>query len=392
MKNVLGCLPNLRALDSKPLWQRYALALAAVTVTVLLALPLHTHIDLANTAMVFLLTVALVAVKLGRKPAILTAITSVIAFNFFFVPPHWSMAITHIQYLVTLLVMLVVALIITHLTAGLRQQANDANSREQQALALYRLEKVAQEAQLQMTSERLRSSILSALSHDIRTPLTSLYGLAESLSLSKTPLSPEHQETITALRDQALHLNSMVSNLLEMARLQTGNVKFRKEWQPIEEVIGTSIKLLQPALQHHTVKVSLPDDLPLVEFDAILMERVFCNLLENAAKYSPADSVLQITAKLLPEHLEICICNNGEGFPVDKLQQVFELFERGTPESTIPGVGLGLSICRAIIEAHNGTIFAKNVVTGGSCTGFLLPRGNPPELDTELLPQGNLRS
>ena len=137
-------------LEARPLWQRHLLALLAVGITTLLAVPLHNHLDLANTAMLFLLTVALVAVKLGRRPAILTAFCSVIAFDFFFVPPHWSLSVNHAQYLVTFAVMLVVALIITHLTAGLRQQATDANTREQQALSLYELEKVAHEARMQM--------------------------------------------------------------------------------------------------------------------------------------------------------------------------------------------------------------------------------------------------
>ena len=377
-------------LEARPLWQRHLLALLAVGINTLLAVPLHNHLDLANTAMLFLLTVALVAVKLGRRPAILTAFCSVIAFDFFFVPPHWSLSVAHAQYLVTFAVMLVVALIITHLTAGLRQQATDANTREQQALSLYELEKVAHEARMQMLSERLRNTILSSLSHDIRTPLTSLYGLAESLKLSKPPLPPDTQETITAIRDQALHLNSMVSNLLEMARLQAGGMKFRKEWQPLEEVIGASTKLLKVALRHHPVKVSLPADLPLLEFDAILMERVFCNLLENAAKYSPAGSTLQITAKLLPTQVEICVCNPGEGFPADKLNQVFELFERGNHESSIPGVGLGLSICRAIIEAHDGDIAASNPTQGGGCICFHLPLGTPPIIEPEPFhPTGN---
>jgi len=262
--------------------------------------------------------------------------------------------------------------------------------REEQTLALYRLEKVAQEAQIQIVSERLRSSILSALSHDIRTPLTSLCGLAESLRLASS-LDDQTKETLDALKNQALNLNSMVNNLLDMARLQAGELKFRKEWYPLEEVIGSSINLLKVALQQHPVKVDIPLDLPLLEFDAILMERVFCNLLENSAKYSPAGTTLTITANLLPEKVEICVCNMaGDGFPAHKLQQVFELFERGITESTVTGVGLGLSICRAIIEAHNGSIYAKNLNNGGACTCFILPLGNPPELNTDLIPNGSL--
>lgn len=381
MKGRFDWLPEW--FNPKALWQRNLLAVGVVVATTLLAMPLHNLLDSANTAMLFLLAVVLVAVKLGRRPAILAVFCSVASFNFFFVPPQYSFSVHHIQYLVTLLVMLVVALVITHLTAGLRQQAVDASSREQHALELYRLEKVAQEAQLQMASERLRSSILSALSHDIRTPLTSLYGLAESLALTNPGLPPAAQETITAIRDQAMHLNSMVSNLLEMARLQTGSVKFRKEWQPVEEVIGASIKLLRVALQSHPIKVSLPPDLPLLEFDAVLMERVFCNLLENAAKYSPDGSTLQVTARVVADEAEICVTNRGEGFPADRLNQVFELFERGQHESGIHGVGLGLSICRAIIEAHGGTIQASNLQQGGSSVCFRLPLGAPPVIETE---------
>ncbi len=373
----------LTHLDQRPLWQRYGLALAFISLTLIIAMPLRPYLDIANIAMLFLLNVVVVAVKLGRHPAILTVFASVAALDFFFVPPYWTLVIGHMQYLFTFVVMLVVALTITYLTAGLRQQAREANNREQQTLTLYELQKVAQEAQLQMASERLRSSILAALSHDIRTPLTSLYGLAESLSLIKPPLPLEAQELALAIRDQALHVHNMVSNLLEMARLQTSNMKLRKEWQPLEEVIGSSTKLLKLALQQHSVKVNLPADLPLLEFDAVLLERVFCNLLENAAKYSPAETPITINATILASTVEVCVCNQGDGIAPEKLQHIFDLFERGNHESTVVGVGLGLSICRAIIEAHGGKIEAKNQLSGGSCICFYLPLGNPPLIEEE---------
>ncbi|HPY40315.1 MAG TPA: DUF4118 domain-containing protein [Thiolinea sp.] len=381
---------SLDSLVTRPRWQRYLLALLAVGCTIVIAIPLSNYLDLTNIVMLFLLSVVFVSVKLGRRPAILAAFTSVLAFNFFFVPPYWSLEIAHIQYLITLVAMLVVALTITHFMSDFREQANTALTREQQTLELYRLEKLAQENQMQMATERLRSSILSALSHDIRTPLTSLYGLAESLQLTTNNLDANTQATLIALRDQASHINNMVNNLLEMARLQAGGLQFRKEWQPIDEVIGTSIKLLKPALTQHTVKVDIPEDFPLLEFDALLMERVFCNLLENAAKYSPPRSTLSIHAKLLSDRdqAEVSLCNEGEGFPADKLEQVFELFERGRHESTIPGVGLGLSICRAIIEAHGGSIKVANQATGGSCTYFYLPLGHPPTMFSEAPSNG----
>ncbi len=383
---------NFQECENCPTWQRYLFTVLLFSLTLVLVVPLRHSLDLANIAMLFLLTVLLVAIKLGRGPAILTVIGSVLALDFFFVPPHWTFAIPHVQYLFTFVVMLVVALTITYLTATLRQQAREATEREQKILQLYELEKVAQEARLQMSSERLRSSILAALSHDIRTPLTSLYGLSESLALLNPPLPTDAQELAIAIRDQAMHVHNMVSNLLEMARLQTNGVSLRKEWQPLEEVIGTSIKLLKTALQHHSVRVNLPADLPLLEFDAILLERVFCNLLENSAKYSPADSVLQITANLFPNHVEVCVYNLGDGFPADKLNQIFELFERGNHESSILGMGLGLSICRAIIEAHEGSIRASNPPEGGGCVCFELPRGIPPLIEEpDFIPlKGNM--
>jgi two-component system sensor histidine kinase KdpD len=230
---------------------------------------------------------------------------------------------------------------------------------------------VAHVSQMQMVSERLRSSILSALAHDIRTPLTVLYGTADSLALTRPPLPEPIRETVQAVRDQAFRLSGLVSNLLDMARLQAGKVTLRKEWQPLEEVVGASIKLLGSALADHPVKVSLPADLPLLEFDAVLMERVFCNLLENAAKYSPPGSAIEISARSIGDLVEVSVLDEGKGFPDDKLERVFELFERGTAESTVPGVGLGLAICRAIIDAHGGRIRAVNQPgRGGRVTFF----------------------
>lgn len=379
MKNWFLNVPALSALDKKALWQRYLLALLAITLTILLTLPLviHSYLDLTNIAMLFLLMEVIIAVKLGRRPAIMAAFITVIVFNYVYVPPRWEFNLSHTQYIITLIVMLFVALIITQLTEELRQLVVLAVGREQQALDLYRLEQEAQETKLQIAAERLRNSLLSALSHDIRTPLTSIYGLAESLKYSSTHLDSEAQQNLRELQDQAFYLNNMVSNLLEMARLQTGVIKIKKEWQLLDDVIGSSLNLLKPALKDHLIKIDLPDDLPLIEFDAVLIERVLCNLIENATKYSPLNSILTIKATILATDVEVCISNEGDGFPAEKLQQLFELFERGAMESSIPGVGLGLSICRTIIETHAGKIYIHNYPNGCS-TCFTLPRGNPP--------------
>lgn len=242
---------------------------------------------------------------------------------------------------------------------------------------------VAQSTQLKMVSERLRSSILSALSHDLRTPLTALVGLADSLFLIKPALPDSALETAQAMHEQAARLANLVGNLLDMARLNAGEINLRREWQPLEEVIGASIKLIESALISHPVKVSLPADLPLLEFDAVLLERVFCNLLENAAKYAPPDTHLEITAQPAGEFVEIAISDRGPGFAEADNERLFDMFVRGDSVAGKPGTGLGLAICRAIVEAHGGTIRASNRPDGGACISFTLPRGTPPVLEEE---------
>ena len=510
MKNAGS--PAIDSAERFTLWQGALLTVLACSATTLLATPLLGYLDLANIVMLFLLTVLLLAVTLGRGAAVLAAVLSVLLFDIFFVPPRFSLAVSNLQYLVTFAVMLVTALITGQLAAGLKQKAREAQVREQRTQALYEvarqlagtltlaqvvdivqqfvdqqlhaevlildvaghslepldgavkaacrvephLAKVAQDSgqavrhdelgadgyaslylplkasmrirgvlavsfvsdmpkllpenqallealaslvaiaierlhyvevahttQLDMVSERLRSSILSALSHDLRTPLTALVGLADSLSLIKPPLSAPALETAQAMHEQASRLAGLVGNLLDMARLNAGNVTLRREWQPLEEVIGSSIKLLGSALSAHPVRVALPADLPLLEFDAVLLERVFCNLLENAAKYSPDGANVKIGAQVIDDFVQVRVCDHGVGFPTKNQEALFNMFVRGEVESSKPGSGLGLAICRAIVEAHSGQISAENRQEGGACVCFTLPRGEPPILEEE---------
>jgi two-component system sensor histidine kinase KdpD len=491
----------------------YALALGMCIVTTIVASTLAAYLDLANTIMLFLLTVVLVAVYLGRAPAIVSAVASVALFDFFFVPPRFSFTVADVQYVVTFAVMLVVALVISHLTGGLKRQALDSERRERETRALYDLARqlagtaslaqvehltqdwvrthtgadivlltrgsegdgkltraseptqpdwlvlrsaetvvssgrvvasdqlgddrnwlllplttavqiygvlaiaaplaardllkaqrpildalaslvtstverlhfvaAAQVADVRASTERLRSSVLSAISHDVRTPLTTMHGLADRLSLMQPPLPDPAHASVLAIRDQSQRLCGMVANLLDMARLQAGEVRLRKEWQPLEEVIGASIQALGPALREHAVKVELEPDLPLLEFDAVLMERVFGNLLENAAKYAPRGTPITIGARTMNDVVEVTVADEGPGFPPDRIDDVFELFTRATPESAVPGMGVGLAICHAVVKAHGGDIRAINRAAGGACIAFTLPRGTPPEVRAE---------
>jgi two-component system sensor histidine kinase KdpD len=247
------------------------------------------------------------------------------------------------------------------------------------AIAIERVHyvEVAQDAVVKMESERLRNSVLSVLSHDLRTPLTALVGLSDTLGLE--PLSPRQQEAAAAIRDEAARMGALVNNLLDMARLQSGEVMLKRDWQPVEEVVGSALKASSAALAGRRVKTELPEDLPFVEFDAVLIERVLCNLLENAAKYTPAASPIVIRAARKEKTMEISVCDQGPGLPHGREDALFDKFTRGRPESTVPGVGLGLAICRAIVEAHGGSIRAENVVPHGACFIFALPLETPPD-------------
>ncbi len=483
----------------------YFLAVAACAAVALPVRLLAPWLAPANIVMLFLLAVFLVALYLGRRPAMLAAFLSVAVFDFFFVQPHFSFAVVDAQYLVTFSVMLAVALITGQFAARLGQQAEEALERESHTRALYEMARelagavsvaqvaettqqfleaglgataslllpdandklhavaegqavsqdfslprrayqrgepvevlgfsgrgvitlylplltpmrargvleitaeagllhqeralldtvaslaaiaverlhyaeVARAVEMRMAAERLRHSVLASLSHDLRTPLTALVGLADTLLLDVDPAT--HRETAQALREQAMALTRMVNNLLDLARLSAGGVVLRREWQPLEEVAGAAIKLLGTALDGHPVTVRLPTDLPLLEFDAVLLERVIGNLLDNAAKYAPAASPILLEAHLAQGQVEVSVCDEGPGFPQGL--ELLEPFVRGAAESSQPGIGLGLAICKAIVEAHGGRLELANPPEGGARARFTLPLGSPPAIDEEM--------
>ncbi|MFG6416548.1 DUF4118 domain-containing protein [Roseateles sp. DC23W] len=234
---------------------------------------------------------------------------------------------------------------------------------------------VAQASTLQIESERLRNSLLTAISHDLRTPLAALVGLADALRL--TPLNGSQADVADAMRRSALRMSALVGNLLDMARLQSGTVQLNRQWLPLQEVVGSALAGLDEVLAGREVVVTLSPELPLVALDAVLIERVLVNLLENAAKY--ASGAIRISASTAGRHIEIDVADNGPGFPAGREAQLFDKFERGDRESATPGVGLGLAIAKAIVEAHGGRISAHNPAAGGACVRIELPLGQPPQ-------------
>ncbi|HQR10509.1 MAG TPA: two-component system sensor histidine kinase KdpD [Casimicrobiaceae bacterium] len=489
----------------------YLYAAAACGMTTLLTHLLVPYFDLANIVMVFLLAVVGVALWLGRGPAVLAAIVSVAAFDFFFVPPRLSFAVSDVQYLLTFAVMLVVGLVIGQLTAGLRFQARVATHREERSRALFEAARdlsytvtidqavdvaqaaiarefharvlvytldpeerlqppradpetangldlgtaqwtvdhdepaglgtdtlagsawlymplrttvrsrgvlairpdqprfllvpeqrrqletfaaltamaiervhyvdVARAATVQIESERLRNSLLSALSHDLRTPLTALVAMADTLACSQPALSENQKSLTEGMREKTLRMAAMVTNLLDMARIQSGEVRLRSEWQSMEEIIGGALKASQGSLGERKVEVRIDARVPLVQCDAVLVERVLSNLLENVGKYTPDGSAVEILVRPADQEVHVSVRDHGPGVPQGQEEQIFEKFTRGNTESATPGVGLGLAICRAIVEAHGGRIRVEPTHPHGATFTFTLPLGSPPPVD-----------
>jgi two-component system sensor histidine kinase KdpD len=207
-----------------------------------------------------------------------------------------------------------------------------------------------------------------------------LVGLAESLARTAPELSNVQMETAQAIQDEARRMSTLVSNLLDMARIESGEVTLNLQWQPFEEVVGAALQAARGMLHRHTVVVQLPRDLPLIKFDAVLIERVLVNLLENVSKYTPPGSTVTLSAQVITDHLSVSVADNGPGLPAGREEAVFQKFTRGERESATPGVGLGLAICRAIIESHQGKIIAAQRPGGGAVFTFTLPLGLPPRI------------
>jgi two-component system sensor histidine kinase KdpD len=498
-------------------WPDYLLAAAVVAACACLGWFAHVFgLAETNIVMIFLVGVAIIAAGLGRGPSIAAAVVSVFVFDFFFVPPHLTFAVSDTEYLITFLVMLGIGLVISELTSRLKAQLRASQLQERRTGELFRMtrqlselsgseflartagrqlqevfdgevvlylrepsgslslrfgegssvaalpvnEVVAQwvatngkvagagtdtlpnatalfvplagsqqvvgalgvapkererffdpdqvrlletcgslialsierdqsvlkahEAQLQVQAEQLRNSLLNSVSHDLRTPLATIAGAASSLV---ERCRSEDRELLQSVVDESRRLNRLVENLLDMARLDSGSVSLNRQWHVLEEIVGVALDAAKRELGEHRVRISIPADLPLVHVDGFLLEQVLVNLLENASRYTPARSEIEITGKAGDRRIEIRVADNGAGLPPGSEARIFDKFFRGAtvaPDGR-RGVGLGLAICRAIVEAHGGRIAAANRAQGGAEFVITLPvTETPPRIVPEM--------
>lgn len=248
------------------------------------------------------------------------------------------------------------------------------------ALALERasLADEAAKARIQVEAERLRNALLSSVSHDLRTPLAAIAG-SGSILAEEGPLEPElRRELAQSIVQESGRLNRLVGDLLEVTRLESGAVQLHLEWQPLEEVVGVALHRLESVRSSHPIRLKLADDLPLVPIDGLLLQQALFNLLDNAIRYSPPGSDLELSATKNNGNVLVEIADRGSGLSDDELDHVFDKFYRASSHRGKGGVGLGLTICRGIVQAHGGRIWAENRPGGGAIFRFTLPIGQPP--------------
>ncbi|AWH88447.1 two-component system sensor histidine kinase KdpD [Limnobaculum parvum] len=254
--------------------------------------------------------------------------------------------------------------------------------------ALERLDLIhaAEEAKLSSEREQLRNSLLAALSHDLRTPLTVLLGQTEMLASDLKKSHHPHYQQAEKIRQYILSTTQLVNNLLDMARIQSGGFTLKKEWQSLEEIVGSALHTLEGILEENQLVIHIPADLPLINCDSSLLERVFLNLLENAVKYAGPQATISISATIQSEQqaIEVIVRDNGTGIIHGQELAIFDKFSRGNKESAIHGIGLGLAICQAIIHLHGGRIRAENNPDGGAWFYFTLPLEPQPEIITSM--------
>ena len=483
---------------------RYLLGLLLVAAATGLSALIAPHISPTNLVVIYLLSVVVAALYLGRGPAIITSILGVMAFDYFFVPPHLTLAVSDSEYLLTFLGLLAVSLVISQLTAMVRGQAESVQRRETETVELYELgrdltvaanlDAVAQaaishvgqtfgrevaiflpvnnsarvyatstgltisdndqavatwafehgqvagrhtetlpeasmryqplkttqgvvgvlgvkpidptrhltreelrtldafanqiglaveraslaeqarQAEVLEITDKLQNALLNSISHDLRTPLVSITGALSSLADDQITLDESARRSlIETAGEEADRLNRLVGNLLDMTRLESGAMRVKKEAGDVQDLVGSALEELSGRIGNRSINIDIPDELPILQLDFVLIERVLVNVIDNALKYSPADTPIEIKAHTAGAFMEIDVADRGTGIPPEDLNRVFDKFYRVQRPDNVNGTGLGLSISKGIVQTHGGFIAAENRLDGGTIITISLP-------------------
>jgi two-component system sensor histidine kinase KdpD len=357
----------------------YALAIVGTATLSTVMLALGNHFNPTTAALIFLLFVLFLAAVFSSKPALVASVLAMLCFNYFFLPPVGTFRVAEPQNWIALFVFLVVAVTAGQLSAKARQRAEEAERLYRELQTAF--EKASQAEALKQ-SEKLKSALLDAVTHDLRTPLT-------SIKASITMLIEEHEqqqekdsihltletegrgELLEVINEETDRLNDFVQSMVELARIEAGEFNLRKTRAEVEEIVSNAVQRAGSLTAKYWLKVNLAENLPPLSVDSKAIAEVIYNLLDNSAKYSPEDSTIEIAAERIGSKIRFSVEDEGIGIADTDREKVFQKFYRG--DKSKKGFGMGLAIVRGIIEAHAGEIWIENGKKKGSRFIFDLP-------------------
>jgi two-component system sensor histidine kinase KdpD len=361
-------------------WASYFLASFGVAASTGLMIPLRGRINSTTIGFAFLLVVLFTAIFWGSKPALLASVFGMLCFNFFFLPPFHTFTIADPQNWVALTVFFITALAVGQLSARARERAEEAEAGRIRIRRLYddlqNAFERASEAEALKKSERLKSALLDAVTHDIRTPLTSIKASAtllledgDATELLEKLNVEEQQALLNVITHGVDRLDRFVEGILDLARIDAGDMTLYRNWGAVEDIIDAALAQAEPLTRKHKIKVVIADELPTVRVDARAVTEVIYTLLDNAGKYAPPETLILIeTHRAADELIEIAVQDEGPGIPAHLRQRVFERFYRATSDresiDRAGGIGLGLAIAKGIVQAHGGQIWIEDSRAG----------------------------
>lgn len=340
---------------------RYGIAVLSILAVTFSLQPFRVTLSTTTIALALLLVVLFSATFFGRNPALLSSFVAMLCFNYFFLPPIHTWTISESQNLIAWAAFTITAVIAGELSAYARRRAREAERLYEELQNAF---ETASQAEAARRSEKLKSALLDAVTHDLRTPLTSIKAsvtmLLEETSEEAIHVTLERegrQELLEVINEETDRLNDFVESMVEVAKLETGSANLRKTNEEVSEIIHQSLQRAAGLLANHRVKLNLSKKLQPVLVDRKAISEAIYNLIENAAKYSPANTEIDIEAKIIADELRITVEDEGAGVPTEEREKIFQKFYR--VDKKTKGFGMGLAIVRGIIEAHDGKVWAE---------------------------------
>lgn len=336
--------------------QQYFISIGLVLIVSAICYGISSWLGYRVVAFILLLTVSMIAISFDILPVLISATLSAFIWDFFFIPPRFTFHVDNTEDMILLIMYFIIALISAVLTYKIRQVEKASRKKEEKANTL-----------------KLYDTLLNSLSHELRTPIATIIAATDNIQSGNNNLTKENKdELINEISKASLRLNQQVENLLNMSRLESGFIKPKTDWCDISELVYNTVKKIEENKISQKISININHELPLIKTDKLLLGQVIYNLLNNASLYTKKNNAISITILIHADILELIIEDNGEGFPPDEIENVFDKFYR-LKYSKVGGTGLGLSIVKGFIEALKGNVSLQNVSTGGAKFTITLP-------------------